>query len=64
MADNPIVKTQTIREVLTVKPDAAPIFAGFGMFCIGCPAAQSETLEEACAAHGVDPEELVNALNG
>lgn len=53
----------TIKEVLDIKPDAAPIFAGFGMFCIGCPAARAETLAEACAAHGVDANALLEKLN-
>ena len=36
---------------------------GSGMHCVGCPASQMETIEEACAVHGMDPEQVVNALN-
>lgn len=43
-----IDKDMTIREVLSISPDSAAVFAGYGMFCIGCPSAQAETVEEAC----------------
>jgi len=36
---------------------------GAGMHCIGCPAAQGETLEEASMVHGIDVDALVFALN-
>ena len=42
---------------------AAPLFLGIGMHCLGCPASRGETIEEACAVHGVDPSELVTKLN-
>ncbi|MBR3289498.1 MAG: DUF1858 domain-containing protein, partial [Clostridia bacterium] len=29
-----------------------------------CPSARGETLEEACAVHGVDVEELLKKMNG
>jgi len=34
-----------------------------GMGCIHCPASQMESLSEACAVHGIDGEEIVDALN-
>jgi len=33
------------------------------MHCLGCPSASGETIEEACAVHGVDADELVEKLN-
>ena len=36
---------------------------GYGMFCLGCPHARGEALEDACAAHGVNVDELVADLN-
>ena len=33
------------------------------MHCLGCPASRGESLEEACAVHGVDCDQLVNRLN-
>ncbi|MBS1413214.1 MAG: DUF1858 domain-containing protein [Christensenellaceae bacterium] len=58
-----INKDMTIREVLSICPDSAAIFAGYGMFCIGCPSAQAETVEEACQAHGIDCEALITDIN-
>ena len=34
-----------------------------GMHCLGCPASQMETLEEACNVHGIDVNELLEKLN-
>ena len=33
------------------------------MHCIGCPASQMETLEEACEVHGIDLDEVLKKLN-
>ena len=58
-----IEKTMTIGDLLEKFPDKADILLESGMHCIGCPAAQMETLEEACEVHGIDVEELVAKLN-
>ena len=58
-----IEKTSTIGEVLEAYPDKAEILMGVGMHCLGCPASQMETLEEACAVHGIDVDELIKELN-
>ena len=42
---------------------AAGILMSMGMHCLGCPASQAETLEQACMVHGVDVDEIVNKLN-
>ena len=36
---------------------------GIGMHCLGCPASQGETVEEACMVHGVDVNELLAQVN-
>ena len=41
----------------------APYFMEIGMHCLGCPSSRGETLEEACAVHGVDCDELIEKLN-
>jgi hybrid cluster-associated redox disulfide protein len=33
-----------------------------GMHCIGCPASQGETIEEAAMVHGMDPQDLMNRI--
>lgn len=60
MAD--ITKDTTIGEMLRVKPDAAPALLEIGMHCLGCPSAQSETLEEAAMVHGIKVEDLLNKI--
>lgn len=56
-------KTTKIGEILEKAPEKAEILLSAGMHCLGCPASQDETLEEACQMHGIDVEELVNELN-
>ena len=33
------------------------------MHCLGCPASQAESLEEACAVHGVDVDEVIEEID-
>jgi len=56
-------KDTKIGELLEVAPEKAEILLQAGMHCLGCPAAQEETLEEACSVHGIDVEELITQLN-
>lgn len=58
-----IEKTITIGELLESYPEKAEILLAAGMHCLGCPASQAETIEEACAVHGIDVEDLVKELN-
>lgn len=58
-----IEKTTKIGDLLEQYPDKADILLDAGMHCLGCPASQAETLEEACMVHGIDVEELVAKLN-
>lgn len=56
-------KDTKIGEILEKAPEKAEILLQAGMHCLGCPASQEETLEEACAVHGIDVEGLVKELN-
>lgn len=58
-----IEKTTKIGELLENAPDKADILLEAGMHCLGCPASQEETLEEACMVHGIDVDELLEELN-
>ncbi|MCI9518768.1 MAG: DUF1858 domain-containing protein [Clostridia bacterium] len=58
-----INKDMTIAEVLGIYPDIAPVFQQFGMHCLGCPISRGETVEQAAAAHGIDLDEMLTALN-
>lgn len=43
--------------------EMAEVLYSFGMHCLGCALAHGETIEQAAAAHGVNPDEMVKALN-
>lgn len=58
-----IDKNMKIGDILEQAPEKADILLEAGMHCLGCPASQAETLEEACNVHGIDVEELVKELN-
>ena len=49
-----IDKTMKIGELLEQYPDKADLLLEAGMHCLGCPASQMETIEEACEVHGID----------
>ena len=51
-----------LSEILENCPEAMPAFQALGMHCMGCALASGENLEQACAAHGVDPDEFVEGL--
>ena len=56
-------KDMTIGEMLQKDISIAPLLMQAGMHCIGCPASQAETLQEACMVHGIDADMLEAALN-
>lgn len=58
-----ITKDMLIGELLRKKPEVAEILLTFGMGCVGCPASQMETLEEAAMVHGLELDTLMKALN-
>jgi hybrid cluster-associated redox disulfide protein len=58
-----ITKDMTIGEVIKVAPNKAEVLMSFGMGCVGCPSAQAETIEEAAMVHGLNLDQLMEALN-
>ncbi len=58
-----ITKEISITELAERYPESIPLLLEMGMHCIGCIAAQFETLEQGCLAHGLDPEETVRRIN-
>lgn len=58
-----ITKDTIIGDILDIDATTAPFFLEMGMHCLGCPASRGESLEDACAVHGVDPGEMVRKLN-
>lgn len=58
-----ITRETPIAEIIENCPEAMPAFQAIGMHCMGCALASGENLEQACAAHGVDPDEFIISLN-
>ena len=58
-----ISRDTMISEILANAPEAMPVFQNIGMHCLGCPASQGESIEEACMVHGTNADELVAKLN-
>ena len=58
-----ITKDMTIGEILSVDIETAPILFEMGMHCLGCPASQMESLEEAAMVHGVDADLITEKIN-
>ena len=52
-----------VGEVVRNHPEAIEVLMSIGMHCLGCPASQAESLEDACMVHGFDPAQVVEAIN-
>ncbi len=56
-------KDTIVAEVMMKAPQAQPFFQNIGMHCLGCALATGESIEQACNAHGVDPDTFLEELN-
>ncbi len=50
-------------EVLRTYPETFDIFIDHGVGCIGCHAAEFETIEQGIGMHGIDVAKFVDLLN-
>ncbi len=58
-----ITKEMGIMDIVTAHPETLEVFAQYNMGCIGCAAARFENLEAGAKVHGIDPDEMVKAMN-
>ncbi len=58
-----VTKEMIIADVLNMDRGTVPIFFRNGLHCLGCAMASNETIEEACAVHGLDCDLLLDELN-
>ncbi|WP_040196262.1 DUF1858 domain-containing protein [Candidatus Soleaferrea massiliensis] len=58
-----ITKDSLIGDILDQDRGTAEFFLDMGMHCLGCPASRGESVEQACAVHGVDCDKLVEKIN-
>lgn len=58
-----ITKDLKIAEVVEKYPATREVFLEIGLACVGCVAAEFETLEEGLTAHGFEVNDVVDQLN-
>ena len=67
MAENAVngaISGQTlVGEIVTTYPESIEVLNACGMHCLGCPASRGESLENACAVHGLEAERVIAAVN-
>ena len=57
-----ITKQTTMGEMLNYDRGIAMVLMQAGMHCIGCPSSIHESLEEACAVHGINSDEVLDNI--
>ena len=58
-----VTKDMSIGQILEIDRRCAPVFMEFGMHCLGCPMDTAESIEAACATHGVSVDDLIEKLD-
>ena len=58
-----VTKDSIIGEILDYDVETAQFFLAIGMHCLGCPCSRGESIEQACAVHGTNADELVKSIN-
>ena len=58
-----ITKDMLIGDILDADRGTAKYILEMGMHCLGCPSARGETVEQACAVHGISCDELIEKIN-
>lgn len=63
MAENVVTNETLIGDIVVNHPEAVDVLLSIGMHCLGCPASRMESLEQACAVHGIPAQQVVDAIN-
>ena len=58
-----ITTSTTMGEMLEYDMGIAYVLMQCGMHCVGCPSSIGESLEEACAVHGLNPDAVLAEIN-
>lgn len=58
-----ITRKSNIMDVIQTYPETFDIFIDHGVGCIGCHAAEFETIEQGITMHGIDVDKFVDLLN-
>ena len=57
-----VTKNTLIGDLLANDMNTAKFLFEMGMHCVGCPASINESLEEACAVHGLDSDTVLKSI--
>ncbi len=57
-----ITKNTTMGQMLEYDMGIAYILMQSGMHCVGCPSSIGESLEDACAVHGLDSDAVLKDI--
>ncbi len=58
-----ITKDMTIADVVKKYPQTMEVFFEYGLHCVGCFAAEFDTIESGAKVHSVNVEHLLHDLN-
>ena len=58
-----VTENMKVCDVLEMNGSLEEIFLKHGLNCVGCPGANSETIKEAAAGHGIQLSLLLAAIN-
>jgi len=57
-----VTKETTMGKLLEFDRGIAYVLMQAGMHCVGCPSSIHESLEEACAVHGLEVENVLMSI--
>lgn len=58
-----ITKDMSVASVIKKYPQTLEVFFDYGLHCVGCAAAEFDTIESGAKAHGINVEHLLHDLN-
>ena len=58
-----VTRDMLIGDMLVMDRGIGVVLMQSGMHCVGCPSSQGETLDEACAVHGMDVNKVLSDIN-
>ena len=61
--NNTVTPDMLVGDIVRLHPEVVDTLLANGMYCLGCPSSQQESLTNACMVHGLDPEQVTKAVN-
>ena len=58
-----VTKDMTFAAVMRMHPDVVKVLSKYNLGGIGCMGAQNESLEQGCAAHGINVDDILADIN-